>query len=57
VIIHNNGSIAVFDFDRDYHVLIELRFPEQYGHLLDSLEIVQLFEGSRLVGVGTVLEK
>jgi hypothetical protein len=49
-------EVLEFEFGRDYHVSIEVRFWEDYGHLMQEGMPVQLFDGKRQIGEGAFLD-
>ncbi len=46
----------LFEFDRAYTVKLRLLFPELYRDRFPSGSAVRFYEGSHLVGYGTILE-
>ncbi len=46
----------VFEFDKEYTVRLRLLFPDLYRDRFAPGSVLRLYEGSRLVGTGTILE-
>lgn len=53
-IIHGETAEQVFDFGVEYEVVLELLFGDRYKNAIRVGMEVQLNEGSRMVGYGTV---
>ncbi len=47
---------SVFEFDKEYRVLLRMLYPEEYGTRLSIGSRVRLFEGSRLIGQGRIID-
>jgi hypothetical protein len=54
-IIHKVDDEGNFELGREYPATIELLFGDQYGHLLGKTELVEFYEGSRLVARGRLI--
>lgn len=55
VITTVDASIEVLEFDVYYDVFIELIYPDIYGNKITENMKVNLFEGSKLIGMGEIL--
>jgi hypothetical protein len=49
------GREQVFEFDREYHVWLELLFPDEYGSRFSVGQAVDFYEGSKQIGTGTII--
>lgn len=45
----------VFGFDKEHRVSLRLMFPDRYPNAFEIGESVNLYEGSKQIGTGTVL--
>jgi translation elongation factor EF-Tu-like GTPase len=50
-----DGEVA-FSFNREHRVSLKLMFPDQYPDALKVGDAVNLYEGSKLIGTGRVIE-
>lgn len=55
--IRNSDTAVVFEFDKEYRVVLRLLLPELYGHLIAPGSLLSFYEGHHLVGKGIVLER
>ena len=46
----------LLEFGKEHRVAIRLMFPSQYPNAFNVGDSVRLFEGSKLIGTGTVVE-
>jgi translation elongation factor EF-Tu-like GTPase len=53
-IVHGETAEQVFEFEVEYEVTLELLSWDRYGDVIQVGMPVQLNEGSRMVGLGTI---
>lgn len=51
-----SNDVEIFELGSSYEVTLTLMYPAEYGKLLHSDTPIELFEGSRLVARGKILE-
>lgn len=55
-VIESLGDATVFAFDQEYVVRLRLLFPDLYASAFSVGSVVRLYEGSRRVGTGVIIE-
>jgi spore coat protein CotH len=48
------NAVAIFDFDIEHTVTLEIMHPSEYGKVLKVKDIVRLFEGHKQIAEGTI---
>jgi hypothetical protein len=56
-IVESIGDDHIFSFDKEFEVLLKLIFPEQYEKNLSEGSEVRLYEGSKLIGQGKIINQ
>jgi hypothetical protein len=52
-VVWPRGSEASFDFGQPYDVILEVLFWDEYGHLFNPDEEIELFDGNRVIARGS----
>ena len=55
-IVESTSGEEVFEFDKEHLVSIKLCFPETYGKYIHSGDTVNLFEASKQIGTGVIVD-
>jgi len=55
-VIESLGGEVAFSFEREHRVSLKLMFPDQYPDAFKVGDALNLYEGSKLIGTGSVIE-